>query len=153
MARKHIIIGVTVLSVLTAFFLYLLVGPKVQNSNEASPPADTSSNNSLPSLQLTYEVNASVAELYNIVVSAQESKAQIVQIAGQACNNMSGSVDILPKGSSTDKQVIKTLDDGRLVLEPVTISTLKACEGGGPELDDQLLNDEILNVTKSLQSY
>jgi hypothetical protein len=153
MARKHTIIAVSVLAAVLAIFLYLLVGPNVQNSNEASPPADTSSNNSLPSLQLTYEVNASAAELYNIVVSAPETESQTVQIAGQACNNMSGSVDILPKGSSTDKQVIKTLDDGRLVLEPVTISTLKACEGGGPELDDQLLNDEILNIAKSLQSY
>lgn len=153
MARKQTIIAATLFAAVLAIFFYLLVGPKVQNSNESSPPTETSENNSLPSLQLTYEVNASAAELYKIVVIAPESEVQIVQISGQACNNLSGSVDILPKGSTTEKQVIKTLDDGRLVLEPITISTLKACEGGGPELNDQLLNDEIVNIAKSLQSY
>lgn len=121
----------------------------------ASQPAntDTNSSNSLSSLKLTYQINETAKKMYNIMVVPADAEGQTVQISGKACNNMSGSVVILAKNEAAQTKVLKNLNDGRQVLEPQTISTLMACENVGPEFDDQLLNEEILNIANSLESY
>ena len=112
-----------------------------------------SSQQKLADIQVTYELSADSQKLYNISVSASTKDGQAVLVNAKACNTMNSTISILPKGQATDKKVIKTLNDGRQVLEPMTMSTLMACEPTTPQTDDAALNIVINNLAASLQSY
>ena len=114
-------------------------------------------------LKLSYQLSPASQKLYNInVLSAAQFAAQNnididkdsgdVYVTGKACNNMTGTISVLAKGSSTGKQIVKILHDGRIVLQPVTMSTLMACTDITPATDDQALNAVIDTIAQSLQS-
>ena len=107
----------------------------------------------LPDLAVTYELSEGSKRMYSIVVSSSIVDGQVVLVNAKACNTMNSTITILPKGKSTDKKVIKTLKDGRQVLEPMTISTLIACESTTPQTDDMALNRIINSLAASIQSY
>lgn len=114
----------------------------------------TSSTGKLEDIKVTYVVNADAQKLYNISVTTgeQTGSQQSVRVHGKACNTMNGSIEILPKGKKSDKTVVKTLDDGRQVLEPMVASTMMACMEDTPATDDQALTKEINAIAASLQS-
>ena len=112
-----------------------------------------SSQQKLSDIQVTYELSADSQRLYSVQVSASTNDGQAVLVNGKACNTMNSTISILPKGQTIDKKVIKTLNDGRQVLEPMTMSTLMACELTTPKTDDAALNSVINNIAASLQSY
>ena len=113
-------------------------------------------------LKVTYQLSPSTQELYNIQVMPATQAAKEnglpstdsgdIFVSGKACNNMSGTIPLLVKDSSTDKVVVKTLADGRIVLEPQVISTLMACMETTPATDDQALNKVFNDIAASLQS-
>lgn len=123
-----------------------------------------SSTHAVEDLKVTYQLKASTQQLYNIQVMSvaqaakQNGTDQAVDlnnifISGKACNNMSGAIPLLPKGTATDKKVIKTLNDGRIVLEPQVASTLMACTNTTPANDDEALNKAFNDIAASLQSF
>lgn len=119
--------------------------------------------NAIKDLAVIYRLNQDAQELYNIsVLSAVQAaerngtetpaNAGDISVSGKACNNMSGIIPLLPKGTVTDKKVVKTLDDGRIVLEPQIASTMMACMSTSPATDDQALNKVFNDIAASLQS-
>lgn len=129
------------------------------NRTSHAPSAVVITNNGgseqkLADIQVTYTLSQSDQNLYNIKVTSSTQDGQAVLVSGKACNNMNSTITLLPKDTTTDKKVIKTLQDGRLVLEPVTMSTLMAClDSTSPQTDDQALNRVIDAIALSLQSY
>lgn len=112
----------------------------------------------LPDLKVTYILSSDVQKLYDIKVSSQLKSAEVpnnaVIVSGKACNNMTGNFVILDANEPTDKPVLKTLNDGRKVLESATVSTMMACIAvADPKFDDTALNKAIDDVGKSLESY
>lgn len=162
--KKWIITGVAVI-ILAAL---VAVGYRQVTSNKAvsvTPIVIESSADThvISDLKLSYQLSTANQKLYNItVLSAAQFSAQNntavdknsgdVYVTGKACNNMTSTISILAKGSSTDKQVVKTLNDGRIVLQPITMSTLMACMDTTPATDDQALNTVIDTIAQSLQS-
>jgi len=123
-----------------------------------------SSTHAVEDLKVTYQLKSSTQQLYNIQVMSVAQAAKEngtnqaidlnnIFISGKACNNMSGAIPLLPKGTTTDKKVIKTLNDGRLVLEPQVASTLMACTNTTPANDDDALNKVFNDIAASLQSF
>jgi hypothetical protein len=112
----------------------------------------------LPDLKVTYVLPRDTQKLYDIKVSSQLKSAEVpsnaVIVSGKACNNMTGSFIILGSNEPTDKPVLKTLKDGRKVLESATVSTMMSCIAvADPKFDDMALNKAIDDVGKSLESY
>jgi heat shock protein HslJ len=113
-------------------------------------------------LNVTYQLKSDTQKLYNIqVMSANQAASQNsteptgtgdVFVSGKACNNMSGTIPLLPAGTSTELKIIKTLKDGRMVLEPQVMSTMMACMGTTPATDDQALTKVFNDIATSLQS-
>jgi hypothetical protein len=119
--------------------------------------------NSIEDLSVVYRLNQNTQEMYSITVVSvaqaaknngtdQQVNPGDIFVSGRACNNMSGTIPLLPKGSTTDKKVVKTLDDGRIVLEPQIASTMMACQPTTPAKDDQALNKVFNDIAASLQS-
>lgn len=115
-------------------------------------------------LRVTYELSAPLQKLYNIQVMSAVESAKIngttvdssngdIFISGKACNNMSGTIPLVAKGQSTDKTIVKTLNDGRKVLEPLTMSTMMACMDTTPATNDQTLSKVFNDIAASLQSF
>lgn len=122
------------------------------------------STRSIDDLNVTYELKPDTQKLYSIqVLSVAQAAAQNgtdqevdlnnIFVSGKACNNMSGTIPLLPKGTETDKKVIKTLNDGRIVLEPQIASTMMACASTSPATDDNALNKVFSDIAESLKSF
>lgn len=131
----------------------LIVVSKRAQAPLPSPAPLTGTEQRLTELNVTYVLPNDVKTLYGMTVTANTDSGQAVQVHGKACNTMNSTITILAKGAVTDKKVIKTLNDGRQVLEPMTMSTLMACAETTPQTDDAALNAVINNLAASIQSY
>lgn len=154
-----------------ALVLGVVIYAGYQNTKEkdgalviVSSSSSSSNMHTIDDLKLTYQLKASTQKLYDIdVMSAVQFAAQNgttvsgndgdVFVTGQACNGMSGTIPVLAKGTVTEQRVVKTLNDGRIVLQPQIMSTLMACPPGNPATDDQALNTAINDIATSLQSF
>lgn len=114
-------------------------------------------------LKVTYQLDPAIKDLYKIQVLSAKEAASVngtaatdsgdIFVSGKACNTMSGTIPLLAKGKTTDKKVVKTLTDGRTVLEPQVISTLMACIAvADPALNDTALTKAFNDIAASLQS-
>lgn len=143
-----------VLVVAVASLSSLVIFNKTSHAPSVIVVSSKGNEQKLADIQVTYTLSQSDQNLYNIKVTSSAQDGQAVLVSGKACNNMNSTITLLPKDTSTDKKVIKTLQDGRLVLEPVTMSTLMAClDSTSPQTDDQALNRVIDAIALSLKSY
>lgn len=108
----------------------------------------------LPDMKLSYVLSEETKNLYGVTVAAGTDKQEgYVVVHGKACNVMNSTIQILQKGKTTGKTVIKTLSDGRQVVKPMTVSTMMACVDTKPEHDDKALDAAIEALASSIQSY
>lgn len=141
----------TIKTLLAAGLLALVIGGLVyafmqKNSNTSVAK--------LTDMKLTYVLNDEAKKLFNITVSAGSGKQEgYVVVNGKACNTMNSTIQIIKSGETTTKKVINTLNDGRQVIEPATVSTMMACTDQKSEHDDSALTAAISAIANSLQSY
>lgn len=115
---------------------------------------DTAGEAKLTEMKLSYVLSEETKNLYGVTVAAGTDKQEgYVVVHGKACNVMNSTIQILQKGETTDKTVIKTLSDGRQVVKPMTVSTMMACVDTKPEHDDKALDAAIETLASSIQSY
>lgn len=151
--NKKTLVWIIVIIVVASLGSLVLFSKKSHAPN-AIVISNIKSEQKLADIQVTYTLSQSDQSLYNIKVASSTQDGQAVLVSGKACNTMNSTITILPKDTTTDKKVVKTLQDGRLVLEPVTMSTLMAClDSTSPQTDDQALNKVIDTIALSLQSY
>lgn len=143
------VVGVVVVSLVGLVFM----SEQTQAPSTIIVKSNHASSNKLPDLSVSYTLAESNKTMYSMVVSSSITEGQAVLVQGKACNTMNSTITLLPKGQTTDKKVVKTLTDGRQVLEPMTMSTLMACEPTTPQTDDTALNAVINDLAASLQSY
>lgn len=116
--------------------------------------ADTASGTKLSEMKLTYVLSEATKNLYGITVTAGSGEREgYVLVHGKACNVMNSTIQIMANGETTTKTVIKTLNDGRQVVEPSTVSTMMTCVDSAPEHDDKALDAAINALANSIQSY
>jgi len=151
--NKKTLVWIIVIIVVASLGSLVLFSKKSHAPN-AIVIGNIKSEQKLADIQITYTLSQSDQSLYNIKVVSSTQDGQAVLVSGKACNTMNSTITLLPKDTITDKKVVKTLQDGRLVLEPVTMSTLMAClDSTSPQTDDQALNKVIDAIALSLQSY
>lgn len=114
----------------------------------------------LDNLQVTYQVKESYKKLYDIQVlgiaksDPESGDMDTVRISGKACNNQNGNFTVISGDEVVDKIVLKTLEDGRHVLDSPIVSTMMACiDMSGPKYDDAALSKIISDIAKSIESY
>ena len=126
----------------------------VLRQKDTGTSTDTTGQTGLPDMQLSYVLSEETKQLYGITVTAGTDKQKgYVVVHGKACNVMNSTIQIVSKGQTTSKVVIKTLNDGRHVTEPMTVSTMMACVDSAPEHDDKALGAAITAIANSIQSY
>lgn len=153
---KKIVLGSVVLAVVASLGLLVLLSEKSH-----APTLDkvmVKDTYALEDLRVTYMVSNDDKTMYNIQVQGQTKVAgadtNAVNVAGRACNTMRGSFVILDAGETTDKSVIKTLKDGRKVLDAPVVSTMMACmDTDDPKFDDGALSNIISAIGMTIESY
>lgn len=150
--KKHTLVWIIVIITLISLGS-LIVFSKRSQAPSVVVVSNTNSEQKLSDINVTYTLSQSDQNLYSIKVSSSTQDGQAVLVNAKACNTMNSTITILPKDSQTDKKVVKTLNDGRLVLEPMTMSTLMACEPITAQTDDTALNGVINSLADSLQSF
>lgn len=155
MKVKYIVLG-------TVLLLTIIGGAVVFMSKKSNESASTANHkaeaaNILPELRVTYQLDPKLQALYNIQVTGH-AKADIagggmIRVSGKACNNMRGTFVITNVNEQTDKPVIKTLQDGRRVLEAAIASTMMACpDTSDPKLDDAALTKALEAIGASIET-
>jgi hypothetical protein len=149
---KKILVWVVVLVAVLSLSALVLVNERTHAPSETSTSTEQSAGK-LPDIKVTYVLSEGAQKMYNMVVESNNSEGQAVIVHGKACNTMNSTISIIAKGTATNKKVVKTLNDGRQVLEPITMSTLMACMDTTPQTDDNALNAVINELAASLESY
>jgi hypothetical protein len=144
-----VVVGVVVICMVGLVF----ISERTQAPSTIIVKSNHASSDKLPELSVTYTLTEANKAMYGIEVTSSTNEGQAVLVHGKACNTMNSIITLLPKGQSTDKKVIKRLNDGRQVLEPMTMSTLMACMDTTPQTDDNALNVVINELAASLQNY
>lgn len=154
--NKKLLVGGVAAAVLVSLGLLVILSEKSH-----APTLDkvmVKDTYTLEDLRVTYMVSNNDKTMYNIQVQSQTKAAgadtNAVNVAGRACNTMRGSFVILDASETTDKPIVKTLKDGRKVLDAPIASTMMACmDTTDPKFDDGALSNIISAIGMSIESY
>lgn len=154
--NKKLVIGGSILAVFIALGLTVFMSERLHAPKVADIPV--ANIYKLDDLKVTYQLESGTQQLYEIQVQARVKSADnthdAVMVSGKACNNMSGSFTLLSANEKTEKSVLKTLKDGRKVVEEPVVSTMMACIAiDDLKLSDTALSAAIAAIGKSLESY